>query len=226
MITENKSLQLSRPERQLIENRFITINKIIYDEEIDVIKRYYMLASRGILNKTLLPLLDGDDVTNCVYHSKRSKNLKYCYLKSKKTDFSQAIIINKLKHLFPRLDFYNSINQHCLPIFAYGNGAEIKAHRGVEKTEDLKMYQEYVCVVLLHQPNVDFAGGRFYINPKAEASSDGKTVWNDNPEDRLYPNLKKGGAVIFHNPSLVHGVQGVTDGFRATVSVRSNTKLH
>ena len=226
MLTKKKeTLVLSKSEQKLVQEKFLLIKELADDFDIERLKRYYMLASRGISNNEPLPLLDGSDVTNFVYRSNRSKNLQYAYLKGKMVSHIQNKFSHSLKLLFPNLVFENSINKYCLPIFTYGQGSEIKAHRGVEKTEDLKRYQEYVCVILLHQPNVDFTGGRFYINPKAEASSDGKTVWNDYPEDRTYPKINKGDAVIFHNPSLVHRVEKVHDGFRATVSVRSNNKL-
>jgi len=168
-----------------------------------------------------LSLSDGDDKGDVLYHSTRSKNLSYKYL----TSFDDRDISNRLLDA-TGLDFKDSINAKCLPVFAYGSDGEIKAHRGVKKESNTNDYQEYVAVLQLTQRGEDFDGGRLYLNAKAEASRDGKTVWNDYPEDRFYPMLNKGDVIIFHNPTLVHGVDVVKgeSAFRATCSWRTNQK--
>lgn len=168
-----------------------------------------------------LGLADGDDYSNTICHSTRSKNLSYNYI----TGYDDSHYKELLQSITD-LDFSKGINSKCLPIFCYGEGGEIKAHRGVQKDVDTSKYQEYVAVLQLTQRGEDFNDGRFYLNDKAEASADGKTVTNDLPEDRYYPMLDKGDIIIFHNPSLVHGVETVTgkDAVRMTCSWRTNEK--
>ena len=169
-----------------------------------------------------LNLPNDTDKGDVVYASKRSKGLYYKYLVWSK--HLGDLIVHSLNKA-TGLNFEDSINKLCLPIFAYKEGGEIKAHRGTQKEQKTINYQEYVAVLQLTQRDIDFTDGRFYLNPIATASEDGKTVYNDKPEDRYYPMLNKGDIIIFHNPSLVHGVETVTgfNALRVTCSWRTNS---
>lgn len=173
-----------------------------------------------------LNLKDGKDLGNTVYTSTRSKNLSYKYVKNNDSERISNSVKKRLESML-NVGFNGSINDICLPMFCYGEGGEIKAHRGVQKESDNQKYQTFVAVCQLTQRGEDFNGGRFYVNSKATATVDGKTVFNDLEKDRFYPMLNKGDVCIIYNPIVVHGVDTVrmsdkNSAFRLTCSWRSN----
>lgn len=199
--------------------KFVTIRRLVSENLCDKIVSQFYNES---LNSVDMNLADGSgDFTNTIYESKRSPNLRYNYLDCTESNELRSRIVPVLEDML-MVQFGGSINDIALPVFEYVEGGEILAHRGVQKEGDTKRYQPFVCVIQLTQRGVDFDGGRFYVNSKATASEDGKTVYNDNIEDRIYPMLNKGDACLIHNPSLVHGVDVVTRGVRLTCSFRTN----
>lgn len=154
----------------------------------------------------LMPIDDHNNKTNTLYNSTRSHNLQYVYfsgLASK--DYNKRI--QELLFETTGLHFGGAINNLCTPLFKYNNLGVIKPHRDVDKTLFTPRYPNFIALTMLTQRGVDFEGGRFYINYKAEVSDDGKTVTNDLPKDRYYPNLNKGDVFIFDNTCTVHGVE-------------------
>lgn len=160
-----------------------------------------------------------------MYDSTRSPGVRYCYLSTREVDKVNQSVAEKLGDTTGD-NWLRGINTKCLPLFSYGEGAHIKAHRGRDigyGSNDL------VAVAMLTEPRESFAGGEFYLNPKAEASSDGKTVWNDNEEDRVLFPLERGSVLIFRNPEFVHATLPVRPGrvgcHRATVSWRISSPI-
>lgn len=160
-----------------------------------------------IKNPVEINLVDDPDLGNVEYQSNRSPNVSYKYM----CGYDDSHIIAGLKDA-TGLNFKDSINEFCLPVFKYGLGGQLLAHRDTCKESDIETPQEYIAVLMLSKRGRDFTGGRLYINPKATVSPDGKTVTNDFPEDRFYPELDMGDLFIFHNPSFVHGVEEVKQG--------------
>lgn len=205
--------------------KYIVLRNFLSEFECDkLIDAYFNKQTPRALN-----LEDGNDQANVTYKSKRSKNLHYKYLDV--DDAKVGLIDERVKLALEDLlgvGFRGkTINDKCLPMFAYGKDGLIKAHRGVQKACDVTKYQAYVAVAQLTQRGIDFEGGEFYINPTADASADGKTVYNDNSPHRLYPLLNKGDVCLFYNPELVHGVETVREtsegnAFRLTCSWRTN----
>lgn len=202
--------------------QYVILRGFLTEAECEMLQ--YLFVEK--LKQEDLNLLDGSDKANVEYKSKRSKGLSYKYVIDSRAESISQKVKQRLKDMI-NVSFEGSINDFCLPMFCYDNGGVIKAHRGVQKSKDLNKYQSYVAVAQLTQREVDFNGGRFYLNLKATASKDGKTVYNDLEKDRIYPMLNKGDICLFHNPSTVHGVDEVTKSatgksFRLTCSWRTN----
>ncbi len=197
--------------------KFIILRNFVYPSFCNKV----ITEFKSVRDSVKLNLPNDTDLGNIIYESKRSKGLSYKYI----IGFNDKVIKDRLKDAL-NLDFSDSITKKCLPVFYYTEGGYIKAHRGTKKELGINEYQEYVAMLQLTQRGVDYEGGRFYLNDKATASEDGKTVYNDKEEDRFYPMLDKGDLIIFHNPSLVHAVTPVEgeNSFRATCSWRTNQK--
>jgi hypothetical protein len=202
--------------------KYLILRKFLSKQQCDLLVDSY----KSELPSFKINLKDGGDLGNVEYSSTRSNNLRYKYTKSDHTISISNYAIDKLEGIF-NVSFKGSINDVCLPMFGYGLGGNIKAHRGVQKERNNSKYQTFVAVCQLTQRGVDFDGGRFYINSRASASPDGKTVYGDNETDRIYPMLNKGDVCVIYNPILVHGVDVVEQSksgsaFRLTCSWRSN----
>lgn len=151
---------------------------------------------------------EGNNMTNVVYESKRSKGLRYQYQRTATTKNFTNIMKRKLKELVNE-EFDAPINDGIVPIFQYSNGACIKPHRDLNKFSEEVEFQHLVAVVVLTQKGEAYTGGRFYLNAKAKCSPDGKEVWDDYEEDRIYFDMDCGDLIIFDNRQFIHGVEEV-----------------
>lgn len=168
-----------------------------------------------------LGLLDGDDMTNTWYESKRSPGLSYRYSTDKACMSIASGIMRELLDI-TGIDFSGGINDRCLPFCKYGDGGVIKAHRDIDKVKGLTEPVEYVVICMLTQVGIDFgyivqdsvsADGLFInLNP-LKVSKNGKEVVEDYPHypvNRYYPNLQKGDVIIFRNDNSIHGVDPIS----------------
>jgi len=174
------------------------------DEHCDEIIKKFKEAERVELEKSSAFLTDSNDEFNHVYTSSRSP-LKYCYLKSERTQKINQDGINRL-NLLTGLDWNGNINNVCFPVFKYGLHEFIEAHRGRNIGYG---NNDFVAVLMLTEYDVDFSSGEFYLNKNAFASEDGKKIFNENIESRIYFQQKKGSLLIFNNNIHVHGTNPV-----------------
>ena len=154
-----------------------------------------------------VPKNEDNNLTNTVYKSKRSKGLEYMYQSVNEVTKEQIKVFKKMLKELVNEDFDAPINENCIPLFRYTDGGVIKPHKDIDKTDENITFQRLVAIVVLTQQGQDFEGGRFYINPKATHSPDGKEVYDDFPKDRIYPSLNKGDLFIFDNRYFIHGVE-------------------
>jgi len=169
------------------------------------------LAAQERLPHHPLNLNDSNDVCNVRYRSQRS-NLHYCYLKTNWAKSFNAYIVGQLSQR-TGFDWSGGINAHCLPLFDYGFGGAIKAHRGRDIGYGAN---DLVAVAMLTEPGRDFTGGQFFINEEAEVSEDGKVVVDDEAT-RTHIDIPFGALLLFDNRRLIHGTTPVkpgTDGCR------------
>lgn len=178
--------------------------------------------------------LQDKDMTNFVYHSRRS-NLRYVYLRSPLTLLLNWFIMQylgrKMKH-----SFRGGINEHAAPIFIYeGESSECKAHRDRDMINSDNGIPKYVAVLSLVD---DCEGGEIFVNEGPEVhymgpmpdelfmpegfiiSRDGKYCI-ENHYRRRYYKLKKGDLIVFNNQTSVHGVTALASGLRITTGFRS-----
>lgn len=164
--------------------------------------------SEGLHKPVELPLKNESNVmTNTKYKSNRSKGLEYAWVNGYFTETFlkrfKLLLLDSTGLVFDG----NLAAQGVLPVFKYGERAYIKAHKDLDKTKDEVVFQDHVALVMLTQRGDDFYGGRFYLNPVATHSDDGKEVYNDKVEDRIYPNLDKGDVLVWDNTKFIHGVE-------------------
>jgi len=177
----------------------------------------FRLAERGYLPLPEIWLKDSLDMMNKVYNSSRSP-LRYCYMRTTETQLINSRGIKNLSALTV-MNWAGNINEVCFPIFEYQEGGFIDAHRGRDVGYGRN---DYVAVLMLTDYGKDFTGGEFYLNKKADASEDGKTVTNDHEVDRIYFKQPKGSLLIFNNNIHVHGTTPVRTG-RANKTIRMTT---
>jgi len=170
------------------------------------------------------PLLLNDSTNQCniLYNSIRSP-MSYGYLKTEQSDNLSQVVMNRLKDL-TLFSWSNNINSVCQPIFIYSKGQFIKEHRGRNVGYGSN---DYVAVVMISQPELDFTAGQFFLNRFGEASEDGKTIFNEDKSKRQFFNIKQGDALIFNNNLFIHGTTPVETGekinpLRITTSWRTS----
>jgi len=199
------------------EQGYIFIEKFMDYESCDVIIEEFNKAKKGELEKNSASLNDSNDNFNHVYTSSRSP-LKYCYLKS---DITQKINQNGIKklNLLTELDWQGNINDICFPIFKYELNEFIEAHRGRNIGYG---DNDFVAVLMLTEYDIDFSYGEFYLNKNAFASKDGKQIFDEDIESRIYFKQKKGSLLIFNNNIHVHGTNPVKESAKGS-SLRMTT---
>lgn len=200
---------------------YILRSGILLKDEIAILRQTFEEAGvSDLLPEQEIGLADSDDKGNTVYKSTRSPGVSYAYLMTPEVMGVNRRVAYRLKQVTGH-SWLTGLNRTCLPHFGYDEGAFIKAHRGRDIGYGAN---DLVAVAMITTPGVDFTGGEFYLNPEAKASDDGKTVWNDKPEDRILFPLEAGQVIIFNNNRFVHGTLPVrpgTDGsFRLTTSWR------
>lgn len=189
---------------QLNQYGYVFIEEFMDDLSCDEIIKQFKHADKNILQKGSIPLSDSNDEFNVVYTSGRSP-LKYCYLKTLESQEINLGGMLKLNDL-TGLDWSGNINDVCFPVFKYELDGYIDGHRG----RDVGFGDnDFVAVLMLTEYDEDFSGGEFYLNSDASASSDGKTIFNENLESRIYFKQKKGSLLIFNNRLHVHGTNPV-----------------
>lgn len=172
----------------------------------------YALSNFPLRKSRKTKLADGD-MSNHLYHSKRS-NCSYVYL-----DSPLVVILNKLImfYVFIRtgIRFSGSINHSLAPIFMYGNMGDIKMHR--DRCMITGKIPKYICVLGLQEPD---GGGHFMVNDQFHVDDElGKKVYY-NPDCTSYYWIRKGEIFILDNTTHVHGVTTVV-GERITTGFRS-----
>lgn len=182
----------------------VLLKKAIPARVCNLVKLVYDGSLRQ--DPTPLPIKDKNFLSNTRFKSTRSPGLEYQYLTGGLIDSAIYEAKVELKNIL-NIDFDGPITEFCLPVFKYNNKGVIKAHRDVEKTTTTPKFQNLVAVLMLTQRGDDYFGGRFYVNYAATASYDGKTVTNDYPKDRYYPDMDKGDIFVFDNSQSVHGVE-------------------
>jgi hypothetical protein len=192
-------------DNRLNQYGYVFIEGFMNDKSCDEIIKQFKNANEGILQKGSISLNDSNDEFNTIYTSGRSP-LRYCYLK---TPESQEINLGGMIKLndLTRLDWSGNINDVCFPVFEYGLAGFIDGHRGRDVGYGAN---DFVAVLMLTEYGEDFSGGEFYLNRDASASNDGKTIFNENLESRVYFKQKKGSLLIFNNRLHVHGTNPVT----------------
>lgn len=189
---------------QLHGRGWALVPKFIKPEWCEHIIDSFRECQDGALASTPIGLNDSTDSSNTVYQSTRSK-LKYCYLSTTPTQEINRYGITRLKAL-TTMDWEGNINDHLLPLFAYEESGFIVGHRG----RDIGFGRnDFVAVCMLTTLGRDFNGGRFYLNEHDDVSEDGKTVHNENVDNRMYFDLLQGELLIFHNNRFVHGTTPV-----------------
>jgi len=186
--------------KKLRDNGYIFVEEFLDYQSCDKIIKQFREAETDSFYKGIVNLNDSDDKFNTIYKSSRSP-LRYCYLKTDETQEINRIGIKKLNDL-TELDWKGNINDACFPIFEYGLGGYIEAHRG----RDIGYGEnDFVAVLMLTEYDGDFSGGEFYLNPNASVSSDGKTIFDEDTSSRMYFKQNKGSLLIFNNRKNVHG---------------------
>lgn len=183
---------------------YVFIEEFMDHSSCDEIIRQFRKADAGVLAKGEVGLNDSKDEVNTVYSSGRSP-LRYCYLKTNETQEVNLGGIIKLNEL-TGFDWNGNINDVCFPVFEYGLDGFIEGHRGRDVGYG---DNDFVAVLMLTEYNKDFSGGEFYLNKEASASEDGKTIFNENIESRVYFKQTKGSLLIFNNKIHVHGTNPV-----------------
>lgn len=189
---------------------YLRIPNLLTVSDVNIIRSTARLAESSHLPTASARLADSEDITNNLYTSSRSPGLRYAYLDSIRTQAINRRVAEALQRR-TGLDWWTGINREFLPIFTYGNGGHIKAHRG----RDIGYGpNNFVAVGMLTSPGIDYQGGEFYLNPVTGASPDGKTVWNDFHPDRIYFKLQRGEVLVFDNRKFVHGTTPVQASFQ------------
>lgn len=174
------------------------------EQSCDEIIKQFRNAEEDVLQKGRTSLNDSEDEFNTVYISKRSP-LRYCYLNTHESQEINLGGIIKLNSL-TKLDWSGNINDVCFPVFEYKLNGFIDGHRGRNVGYGAN---DFVAVLMLTEYGEDFSGGEFYLNSDASASDDGKTVFNEKLESRIYFKQSKGSLLIFNNRLHVHGTNPV-----------------
>ncbi len=210
--------------KELREQGFAYLPEFFDESACDIIVNEYRKVGQNKLKQSSAGLNDSDDLVNKIYKSERSP-MQYYYLES---DIAQELnSTGKLKlEKLTGMSWSGNINERVFPIFEYHEGGFIKAHRGRNVGYGKN---DFVAVLMLTDYSIDFLGGEFYLNKNAEASEDGKKIYNEIESDRIYFKQKKGSLIIFNNPTHVHGTLPVKKSDkgkanRITTSWRMETK--
>jgi hypothetical protein len=203
---------------------FLRIPNLLSIDDRKVILATAELAHKGRYPAPGAGLKDSADLVNTWYKSRRSPNMQYMYLQAQRTQAIGDRVAMALERRTKLTWRDTGINQHMLPLFDYEAGGHIEAHRG----RDIGYGDnDFVAVAMLTRSKIDFNAGEFYLNAKADASADGKTVFNDNHEDRMYFDLQPGEVLVFDNRRFVHGTTPITPALagchRTTCSWRTST---
>lgn len=178
-------------------------------------------AKHGRLTPNSLNLNDSDDMCNIVYQSKRSPNLNYCYLRTKRVMEVSEFVIRSLREL-TGIEWKSNINEVCLPVFEYLLGGFIKPHRG----RDMGFgSNDIIAVMMLSTPADDFRGGRIFLNEFGEVSLDGKTVFKEEMNFRTYFDISQGSILLFNNNMHIHGTEPISDGIKITRRITASWRI-
>ena len=210
--------------KELREQGFVYLPDFFNKSACDIIVNEYRKVGQNKLKQSSAGLNDSDDLVNKIYKSQRSP-MQYCYLESdiaQELNFKGKLKLEKLTEM----SWSGNINERVFPIFEYHEGGFIKAHRGRNVGYGKN---DFVAVLMLTDYSIDFLGGEFYLNKNAEASEDGKKIYNEIESDRIYFKQKKGSLIIFNNPTHVHGTlpvkkSDIGKANRITTSWRMETK--
>lgn len=209
----------------LVRDGYLFLPEFLNLDEVVIIRKGMYQAQREELRTLPSGLLgDRDDLCNRVYQSARSPGVSYCYLHTAEVMRVNSQIANRLQQQ-TKMPWHANINRHMLPMFLYGPGAFIKAHRDRDFGYGSV---DFVIVVGLTSPGITYEGGDLYLNSNVTVSPDGKVVTGDQPEDRISFVLPMGGALLFDNRRFVHGTTPVTGGdfaFRATCAWRTSQAM-
>lgn len=216
----------SDPHGSLNDQGWVLLPNVLFKDEAQSLRHFYETACQGFLPQPPLLKLNDDtgDVCNKRYASTRSPGLAYAFVRAPVVLTITGKLHGRLAGL-TGIPWPLSMGQDCLTYFEYGEGAAIKAHRGRDMGWGAN---RYVGVGMVTDPSQDYAGGEFYLNPKAGASENGKTVWNDEPEDRIVIQIPYRAVLVFDNARFVHGTLPVRPhpdtgkSYRLVVSVRNN----
>lgn len=197
------------------------ITNLLSRFDISDIRDVFELSRDGKLPTLSAELKDSEDVCNRIYESNRSRGMSYGFLDTRRIEDINFRVTSTLEKVTGMA--WSTFRP--LPIFCYREGGRIVEHRD----RDVGLgYPEYVAVCMLTQPGKDFTEGRFFVNVGAKVSEDGKTVYDEDVSRRVYLDLNMGDALIFHNPSMIHGCSEVRDcrttACRMTASWRSSGK--
>ena len=209
------------PKESLGTKGYVLLPDMLLRSECEAVLAAAEAAAAKTLPTIPAGLRDSEDKLNTIYDSRRSPGVQYAYLVEDQTNAVNRRVAEHLTQQFD-INFLSGINGHCLPLFSYGEGATIKAHRGRDIGYGAN---DLVAVAMLTRPGTDYLGGQFYLNRHALASPDGKTVWRDFESDRQYFQLGQGDVLVFANNYFVHGTTPTSkvDGrcHRATCSWRA-----
>lgn len=186
--------------KELSEKGYVYLPNFFDESSCDIIVNEYRKVDLNKFQQSSANLNDSDDLVNKIYTSERSP-MQYCYLES---DIAQELNSKgrfKLEKL-TGMSWSGNINERVFPIFEYHEDGFIKAHRGRNVGYGKN---DFVAVLMLTDYSKDFLGGEFYLNKNAEASEDGKKIYNEVEADRIYFKQKKGSLIIFNNSIHVHG---------------------
>lgn len=183
---------------------YLYIEEFLDPKSCDVIIQQFKNASSNKLPKSNIGLNDSTDQFNEVYNSSRSP-LRYCYVQANESQKINYYGIEKLSEI-TTFDWSGNINDVCFPVFEYHENGYIEAHRGRNVGFGAN---DYVAVLMLTNYGSDFLGGEFYLNKEAKASDDGKTIYDENTNSRVYFKQGKGSLLIFNNRIHVHGTTPV-----------------
>ena len=201
---------------------YIFIPNLMSEDEITLIISEFENAKNGNLTPSEINLNDSDDKANVVYQSRRSQ-MQYCYLKSEPALKIGSRASQRLTKCIG-ISWGKNIDATVLPIFEYSENGFIKEHRD----RDIGFgANNYICPVLLTTPEEDFLRGRFFLNEHASVSKNGKEVFGEDTNKRIYFEQEFGSGIVFDNQRFIHGTEPISRtktgrAKRITVSFRSS----